>query len=166
MKFIVLNEEEMSTLKMMSSHHPNSFVRNRAQDLIMNHNGIRAKQISDVFLVQIRAVYSWIRSYEDKGFIGLYTKKGQGRIGVFSSFSSEEQKCILDKIDQGDSVKETTCFINENLSERVTERMLKVFLKKRLCLEKNTMLAQTSSKSRGISVESRAIEEFNELSER
>ncbi|NML69061.1 helix-turn-helix domain-containing protein [Chryseobacterium sp. RP-3-3] len=132
----------------------------------MNHNGIRAKQISDIFSVQIRAVYSWLKSYEDKGFIGLYTKKGQGRISIFSSFSSEEQKCILDKIDKGDSVKETTCFINENLSERITERMLKIFLKKRLCLEKNKMLAQTSSKSRGIPVEIRAIKEFNELSER
>ncbi|MCD1115858.1 helix-turn-helix domain-containing protein [Chryseobacterium turcicum] len=166
MKFIVLNENEMATLKMMSSHHPNSFVRDRAKSLIMNHNGIRAKQISDIFSVQIRAVYSWIKSYEDKGFIGLYTKKGQGRISVFSSFSSEEQKSILDKIDQGDSVKETTCFINENLSERVTERMLKIFLKKRLCLEKNTMLAQTSTKSGRISIESRAIEEFNESDER
>lgn len=62
-------------MKRKSSHHPNSFVRDRAQDLIMNYNGIRAKQISDVFSVQIRAVYSWIRSYEDKGFIELYTKK-------------------------------------------------------------------------------------------
>ena len=166
MKFIVLSEDEMTTLKMMSSHHPNSFVRERAQSLIMNHNGIRANQISDIFSVQIRAVYSWIKSYEDKGFIGLYTKKGQGRVSVFSSFSLEEQQCILDKIDKGDSVKETTCFINEHLSEDVTERMLKVFLKKRLCLEKNKMLAQTSSKSRGISVESRAIKGFTELSER
>ena len=125
MKFIILNEDELTTLKMMSSHHPNSFVRERAQSLIMNHNGIRVNQISDIFSVQIRAVYSWIKS-----------------------------------------VKETTCFINEHLSEGVTERMLKVFLKKRLCLEKNKMLAQTSSKSRGISVESRAIEGFTELSER
>lgn len=131
MKFIVLSEEEMLTLKMMSTHHPNSFVRQRAQGLIMNHNGIRANQISDIFSIQVRTVYSWFKSYETKGFIGLYTKKGQGRRSVILSLSSEEQECILNTIDRGDSVKETTFFINENLSERVTERMLKTFLKKK-----------------------------------
>jgi transposase len=166
MKFIRLCEDEIATLKMMGSHYQNSFVRERAQAVIMNHNGIEAKQIADVFSVKVRAVYSWLKSYQDKGFLGLYTKQGQGRKSFFSTLSLEEQKHILDKIDRGDSVKETTCFINENLSENVTERMLKTFLKKRLHMEKNKMLAQTSPKSRRISSESRAIEEFNALGER
>jgi transposase len=166
MKFINLCREELETLKMMASHYHNSFVRERARAVIMNHNGIEAKQIANVFSVNVRAVYSWLKSYQDKGFIGLYTKSGQGRKSVFSTISLEEQKHFLDKIDRGDSVKETTCFINENLSENVTERMLKTFLKKRVCMEKNKMLAQTTSKSRRIPAESRAIEEFNEFGER
>lgn len=131
MKFIYVCSEELETLKMMACHNQNSFVRNRARGVIMNHNGIEAKQIAEVFSVKIRAVYSWLKSYQNKGFIGLYTKSGQGRKSFSSALSSEEQKCILDKIDSGDSVKETLCFIHENLSENVTERMLKTFLKKK-----------------------------------
>lgn len=158
MKFINLCESELETLKMMAADYPNSFVRERARGVIMNHNDIDAKQIAAVFSVKIRAVYCWLNSYRDKGFIGLYTKKGQGRKSIFSAFSSEEQKCILDKIDQGDSVKATTCFINENISEHVSEGMLKSFLKKRLYMEKNKVLAQTSSKPKRLPSESRATE--------
>lgn len=146
MKFIHVCEGELETLKMMSSHHQNSFVRERAQAVIMNHKGIKSQQIAEVFSVKVRAVYSWLKSYQCFGFIGLYTRKGQGRKSIFSTLGSEDQKRILDKIDQGDSVKETTCFINENFSKNVSERMLKTFLKKRVYMEKNTMLAQASSK--------------------
>lgn len=161
MKFIRLCEAELETLKMMAANYPNSFVRKRAQGVIMNHNGIEAKQIASVFSVKIRAVYSWLNSYRDKGFIGLYTKKGQGRKSIFSALSPEEQQCILDKIDQGDSVKATTCFINENISQHISERMLKSYLKKRLCMEKNKVLAQTSSKPKRLPSESRTVEYLN-----
>lgn len=81
-----------------------------------------------VFSVKIKAVYSWLNSYRDRGFIGFTRKKDKDG-SIFSGLYPEEQKYILDKIDQGDSVKATTYFIHENISEHVSERMLKSYLK-------------------------------------
>jgi len=56
--------------------------------------------------------------YPNSGFIGLYTKKGQEPEKYFFSALVGRRKMYYERIDQGDSVKATTCFINENISER------------------------------------------------
>ena len=74
-----LSKEEKKTLQEIKKNHPKYRERERAYAILLSNKGYSPNQISDIFEISSRMVYTWIDEYNTKGFIGLMTQKGQGR---------------------------------------------------------------------------------------
>jgi transposase len=64
-----------------SRHHR---VRQRAQCLLLSFQGYTTNQLAAIFHVDRITIYHWFNAWEQKGFPGLYDRKGQGRPPLFT----------------------------------------------------------------------------------
>ena len=79
MRYIGLTEGEILTLEEGHKHHSSKDFRNRCQALLMNSRRIQVKQISSIFQVRTRTIYTWMDRWESEGISGLMIRPGRGR---------------------------------------------------------------------------------------
>jgi transposase len=79
MRYISLTEGEVLTLEEGHKHHYSKDFRNHCQALLMNSRRIQVKQISSIFQVRTRTIYTWMDRWESEGISGLMIRPGRGR---------------------------------------------------------------------------------------
>jgi transposase len=65
-----------------SRHHE---VRQRAQCLMLAHQGYSVSELVTVFQVSRKTLYQWLKAWNIRGFPGLYRRPGQGRKATFTA---------------------------------------------------------------------------------
>jgi len=78
----------LQRLYRQSRHH---YVRQRAHCLILHRQGMDIEQLILIFSVSQKTIYNWLNNWDERGLLGLYNRRGQGRKGTFS----ESQKAQL-----------------------------------------------------------------------
>ena len=122
-----ISSETLSLLQRIyrsSRHHQ---VRQRAQFLILYHQGQTLSQLLLIFPVTRPTLYNWINAWEARGLLGLYNQPGQGRKRTFTTEQEEEiYKWVQDSPNQLnnvlDRIKETW---NITISKKTLTRILK-----------------------------------------
>ena len=74
-----LSEEEKLTLEEMFKNHPRHTTRTRAHSILLSHQGIKLKAISEVFNVCRQTSASWLHAWENFGICGLMDDYRSGR---------------------------------------------------------------------------------------
>ena len=72
-----------------SKHHR---VRQRAQCILLSHQGYTIKELSHIFQVDRITIYNWFDHWESHRFAGLYDRKGRGRPPIFNQDQKEQIK--------------------------------------------------------------------------
>ena len=70
-----------------SRHHQ---VRRRAHCLLLRHQGLKVKQLMDIFPVSYKTIYNWFNAWETRGLLGLYNRPGRGRKPTFNHQQKEQ----------------------------------------------------------------------------
>jgi transposase len=70
-----------------SKHHR---VRQRAQCILLSHQGHTTKELSRIFQVDRITIYNWFDHWESRHFAGLYDRKGKGRSPLFNQDQKEQ----------------------------------------------------------------------------
>jgi transposase len=71
-----------------SRHHQ---VRQRAHFIILASQGIKTKELMNIFQVSHKTIYNWLNRWESEGIIGLYNKSGRG---CKRTFNAEQESTI------------------------------------------------------------------------
>jgi transposase len=87
-----------------SQHHR---VRQRAQCILLSHQGYTIKELSRIFQVDRITVYHWFDHWESRCFAGLYDRKGRGRPPIFNQ-------------DQKDQIREWIKLYPKNLNKVIS----------------------------------------------
>ncbi|MBW4430510.1 MAG: IS630 family transposase [Pelatocladus maniniholoensis HA4357-MV3] len=65
-----------------SRHHQ---VRQRAHFIILASQGVKTKELMNIFQVSHKTIYNWLNRWESEGIIGLYNKSGRGCKRIFNA---------------------------------------------------------------------------------
>lgn len=80
--------ETISLLRRLHRSSVHHVVRQRAHCLLLNDQGWKQKELSEILGVSLKTVSNWFRAWEDRGLLGLYDRVGRGR----KSKLTDEQK--------------------------------------------------------------------------
>jgi transposase len=128
---ILLPAAEKQTLENAWRNHKKPYYRNRSQAILLISEGMKVKQVAAIFKVRTRTIYTWVESYENKGFIGLFIIAGRGLKGVMDNLTPDQVKMIKAEISQNpQSLREVTAILSTKLGFQITKKQLKAYLKK------------------------------------
>ncbi len=74
-----LSQETLSLLQRMYRQSQYYRVRQRAHCIVLSYQGYTAKELQNIFQVNLLTIYHWFDAWELRRFCGLYDKKGRGR---------------------------------------------------------------------------------------
>ncbi|MEM0978683.1 MAG: IS630 family transposase [Cyanobacteria bacterium P01_H01_bin.58] len=77
--------ETLHLLQRIYRHSRHHEVRQRAQCLILKHQGLSIPTLLTVFQVSRKTLYKWFDAWDVRGFPGLYRRPGQGRKATFTA---------------------------------------------------------------------------------
>ena len=103
--------ETLKLLRRIYRHSRHHEVRQRAQCLILKHQGYSVSALMTVFQVSRKTLYKWLKAWNMRGFPGLYRRPGQGRKATFTAAQQaqirqwaqahpKQLKQVLNKIDE------------------------------------------------------------------
>ena len=72
-----------------SRHHQ---VRQRAHCLILASQGVKKRELMNIFRISYKTLYKWFTRWELEGMIGLYNKPGRGEEALFNSSQKAQIK--------------------------------------------------------------------------
>lgn len=78
----LIREVPAETISLLQRLHRSSVhhvVRQRAHCLLLNHQGWKQKELSEILGVSLKTISNWFRAWEDRGLLGLYDRVGRGR---------------------------------------------------------------------------------------
>ena len=84
---IELSEAERTELEKVRDGHPKPYMRERASAILKIANGQTARQVALNGLLRPRypkAVYRWVKRFQENGIKGLKINSGRGRKASFS----------------------------------------------------------------------------------
>ncbi len=76
--------QKQTLLEMYYRHHPKSRMRERAHMVLLSSQGRNMKEICSIVYRSENTVATWLKAYEDKGFLGLYDEPIPGRPATLS----------------------------------------------------------------------------------
>lgn len=86
MRFIEnVSLESIRLLQRIYRHSQHHRVRQRAQCILLSHEGYSTTVLMDLFQVTRLTLYRWFDAWETRGFAGLYDRRGRGRKPTFSA---------------------------------------------------------------------------------
>jgi transposase len=65
-------------------------VRQRAQCILLSHQGYSINELSHIFQVDRITIYNWFDHWESRRFAGLYDRKGRGRPPIFNQDQKQQ----------------------------------------------------------------------------
>ena len=91
------NRETIKLLKRIYRQSRLFQVRNRAHCLLLRNKGFTIEQLSVILEKSEKTIFNWLKSWEKRGLLGLYNRKGQGRKPTFNQQEKEKLKELVQK---------------------------------------------------------------------
>jgi transposase len=134
-KFINLTDSELKTLREGSKYHPKPEFRIKCQGLLLNHSGMKFKDISNYLEVNINTVGNWVKTWETNGIVGFARKSGQGCKPILSVTNQTHTQVLSKSVDaHSQNVKAIQAELIEALGVSMGVDTVKRFLKKIIIL--------------------------------
>ena len=128
-----LTEAEKKTLIEAYRNSKKAKFRSHCHAILLSEEGYKVSEISDLYKVRTRTVYTWFNRWESDGISGLIPRKGRGIKARLDSLTKEEiEKVKLAVRETPQNLKMICEKLSEILDFKVTKQMLKRFLKKNL----------------------------------
>jgi transposase len=74
-----------------SRHHR---VRQRAHCILLSVQGYTTNHLADIFHGDRITIYHWFNAWEQRGFPGLYDRKGKGRLPIFNVDQKDQDTAV------------------------------------------------------------------------
>ncbi len=129
MRFITeLSIETKSLLKRIYKMSKKHETRQKAQCVLLSNKGYCISQLVEIFDVHLSTVYNWLDSWENKGILCLYHKKGQGRKSLLKNIKKQEIVELI--VESPKQLKKVISQIAEKYEVEVSKRTLIRYIKK------------------------------------
>jgi transposase len=127
----LIGTAEEQTLKEGFSHHPKAEFRQKANALLMSHNGLSIAFIAQFCDVNINTIGRWFTAWEQEGIVGLMRQRGQGRKPILK-VNNKDHIAALDKAVEShyQDVKGIQKALESQLQSPMSQDTVKRFLKK------------------------------------
>jgi transposase len=96
MKLLILNKEELRTLREMGIFHSHPRTRMRAQGIVRLSQGLTLQQTADEFMVHLNSVEQWRQRWNKYGLAGLYEGRHTGRRPKWTAQQQEVLRVLAD----------------------------------------------------------------------
>lgn len=128
MRFIQnLSVETISLLKRIYQQSQHHQVRQRAQCILLSHEGYSTTILMDVFKVTRLTIYNWFNDWDERGVAGLYDRCGRGRKPTFPPEQKDQIKQWAQEHPK--QLKQVLAKIQENWGITVSIKTLQRVLK-------------------------------------
>ena len=131
MRFIELEESSRKDLENIYHNHSKSYVRQRAQCLLLSNKGYSVPKLADIFSTRTHTVRDWFTRWENEGIKGLIIRPGRGLKPTITE-NDTDFVCDLQKeisINPHNLSKVVEC-LNSRWNKSLTVRQVKTFIKK------------------------------------
>jgi transposase len=131
MRYIKLEASAKKELEKIYHSHSKSYVRQRAQCLLLSNRGYRVPELADIFTTRTHTVREWFTRWESDGIKGLEIRIGRGLKPVIK----ENDTALIAHIREEVSSDPYKLFrvverINQRWGTSLSVKQLKSFLKK------------------------------------
>jgi transposase len=97
MRKIKFLQSERETLEEGFKNHGKAHVRKRFHTLLLNDSGWSIKDLSLLYKVRTRTIYSWMNKWEKEGLVGLFIRSGRGVKATLNILDEEVVKEVKKK---------------------------------------------------------------------
>lgn len=130
-RYIVLTEEELTTLEFGAKYSSNSAFRERCKCVVLNSKGYDISKLMNIFNKNEHTIGRWISRWEKHGLGGIYTKKGQGRPPKLIINNEKHIKILYSGIEKKpQDIKNLKEEFEQSLNIKLSKDTVKRFLKK------------------------------------
>lgn len=93
-----LSESEILSLENIVESNAKSHFRNRCQCILLNNRFFTVKELSHLYEVRTRSIYTWIHNYEQHGIESLNISPGRGIKAKLDTLSEDNIKLLKEQI--------------------------------------------------------------------
>ena len=144
-----LTEQEIDALKQGRKADGSYQFRDRCHAILLSFSGKTADEISALFEVQTKSVYSWFDRWEDGGISSLKNKSGQGRKPKISLDNQEHSDLI--EIAAKNAI-ETGANIRDEILEKIqpeggiSQRTIRRIMRKKTSVGREFVISRKKSR--------------------
>jgi transposase len=126
-----LSESEIVSLENIVNSDAKAHFRNRCQCILLSNRCYDVKELSRLYQVRTRSIYSWIHNYEQFGIERLNIATGRGIKAKLDNLSEDNIKLLKEKIAlHPQNLKGVIDELSEKFGIDLTIHKLKRYLKK------------------------------------
>ena len=123
--------EEKQTLEEGHKNSKKKHFRDRCQCILLSSEGFSVQELSRIYKVRTRTIYTWIHRYAEHGFLGLKIQSGRGIKAILVDLVQEHIDIIKHEIGQNpQNLRDIARVLSEKIGFTLTKPMLKKYLKK------------------------------------
>jgi len=93
-----LSESEILSLEKIINSDAKAHFRNRCQCIVLNNRCFTVKELSRLYEVRTRSIYTWIHNYEKSGIESLKIATGRGIKAKLDTLSEANIKLLKEKL--------------------------------------------------------------------
>ena len=128
---LLLPEEEKQTLQEGHRNGKKKWFRDRCQSILLSSEGFEVKELSRIYKVRTRTIYTWIHCYESAGILGLKIVSGRGLKAQLNTIDVEQEATIKAEIGLNpQNLRDVATILSEKFGFAMTKSMLKKYIKK------------------------------------
>lgn len=126
-----LSESEILSLENIIKSDAKAHFRNRCQCILLSNRCYTVKDLSRLYEVRTRSIYTWIHNYEELGIESLNISVGRGVKAKLDTLSEDNIKLLKEKIAlHPQNLKGIIDELSEKFNIDLTVHKLKRYLKK------------------------------------
>jgi transposase len=126
-----LSELEILSLETVVKSDAKAHFRNRCQCILLNNRCFTVKDLSRLYQVRTRSIYTWIHNYEQSGIESLNISAGRGVKAKLDTLSEDNIKLLKEEIAlHPQNLKGVITELSEKFNIDLTIHKLKRYLKK------------------------------------
>lgn len=126
-RYIILDQNEVTTLEEGWRNAPNSQFRDRCHCLVLSNTGHSIDELSGIFQVNRLTITNWLNGWENDGIRGIMNKPGQGRKAILKSDDLSIVKTKVQAAPQ--QIKRVRDELKKELNKEFSTKTLTRFLK-------------------------------------
>jgi len=131
MRFIKLDKSVQQELETIYHTHAKSYVRQRAQCLLLSNRNYRVPVLADIFSARTHTIREWFDRWESDGIQGLEIRPGRGIKPAITEENTELVDCIKKEVfADPQSIRNVVNKVNTQFGINLSVRQIKTFLKK------------------------------------
>lgn len=130
-KFIEkLTEEQKSSLKKGYTSGKSHLFRRKCQSILKSHEGMTAKELSELYGVTSYSILVWFKLWQTKGIEGLKLQPGRGRPKKLDASNDEHVQTVKTLVkNEPKNLTRVTGQVKSKLGIKLSKKTLKRFLK-------------------------------------